>query len=166
MYWNRNGERFADVTTAGGFGHLQKGHGVALVDVDNDGDQDVFEQMGGALAGDKYFDSLYLNPGFDHHHLIVELSGIQSNRAAIGARIRVDIASAGGNRSVYKHVNSGGTFGANSIQRQFIGLGNAARIERFSIYWPTTDRAQTFVDVPLDRTIQILEGVDSFRILR
>jgi tetratricopeptide (TPR) repeat protein len=166
MYWNRNGERFADVTTAGGFGHLQKGHGVALVDVDNDGDQDVFEQMGGALAGDKYFDSLYLNPGFDHHHLIVELSGIQSKRAAIGARIRVDIASAGGNRSVYKHVNSGGTFGANSIQRQFIGLGNAARIERFSIYWPTTDRAQTFVDVPLDRTIQILEGVDSFRILR
>ena len=33
----------------GGFGHLQKGHGVIFADFDNDGDTDVFEQMGAAL---------------------------------------------------------------------------------------------------------------------
>ena len=29
MLRNDNGKRFQDVTTSGGFGHLQKGHGVA-----------------------------------------------------------------------------------------------------------------------------------------
>lgn len=42
MYLNRDGERFLGVTSTGGFGHLQKGHGVAFVDFDRDGDQDVF----------------------------------------------------------------------------------------------------------------------------
>ena len=165
MYLNRQGKDFADVTTAGGFGHLQKGHGVAFADVDNDGDEDVFEQMGGALAGDKYMDALYQNPGFGHHYLVVQLFGKDSNRAAIGARIRVDIVTAEGTRSIYKHVNSGATFGANSIRRQLVGLGNAERIERLEVYWPTTDHIQTFEDVPLDRTVQIQEQAKDFRLL-
>ena len=53
MYHNRRGGG-TDVTTAGGFGHLQKGHGVVFADLDNDGDQDVFEQIGGAYPGDAF----------------------------------------------------------------------------------------------------------------
>ena len=44
--------RFEDVTFASGVGHLQKGHGVAFADLDNDGDQDIFAQMGGFFTGD------------------------------------------------------------------------------------------------------------------
>ena len=40
MYRNQSGKRFADVSMAGGFSHLQKGHGVVFADLDNDGDQD------------------------------------------------------------------------------------------------------------------------------
>ncbi|MCP4654372.1 MAG: hypothetical protein GY856_03025 [bacterium] len=47
MFRNDRGRRFQDVTTSGGFGHLQKGHGVSFTDVDQDGDQDVFAVMGG-----------------------------------------------------------------------------------------------------------------------
>ena len=46
-FQNRGGQRFDDVTSAAGLGHLQKGHGVSFVDFDGDGDQDVFEQLGG-----------------------------------------------------------------------------------------------------------------------
>ena len=53
MFRNDAGKRFQEVTTAGNFGHLQKGHAIAFGDVDNDGDQDVFEQMGGAYLGDR-----------------------------------------------------------------------------------------------------------------
>ncbi len=38
MFRNVGGRRFADVTTATGTGHLQKGHGVAWADIDDDGD--------------------------------------------------------------------------------------------------------------------------------
>ncbi|HXV64228.1 MAG TPA: CRTAC1 family protein, partial [Vicinamibacteria bacterium] len=153
MYWNRDGNYFANVS-ASGFGHLQKGHGIAFLDFDNDGDQDVFEQMGGALAGDKFNDVLYENPGFGNHWITITPVGVESNRAAIGARIRLELDG----RTIYKHVNSGGSFGANSLAHQMIGLGKAERIERLQIYWPTTDRSQTFVDVPLDRHIVVREG--------
>ncbi len=63
MYRNVEGRRFDDVTFAGGFGHLQKGHGVAFGDIDNDGDQDLFEEMGGAYPYDTYTNALYENPG-------------------------------------------------------------------------------------------------------
>ena len=95
MYRNRGGTGFADVTTAGGFGHLQKGHGVSFADLDNDGDQDVFEQMGGAYPGDGFADVLFENPGFGNHWIAVKLVGARSNRSAIGARIRVEIVERG-----------------------------------------------------------------------
>jgi hypothetical protein len=155
-YHNRAGERFADVTAAGRFGNLQKGHAVIFVDFDDDGDQDVFEQMGGALGGDRFFNALYENPGFGNHFLVVELAGVQSNRSAIGARIRVQIREGAKSRSIYKHVNSGGSFGANSF-RQTIGLGKADAIEILEIYWPTSDRTQTFREVPLDGLVRVLE---------
>ena len=66
MYRNRGGTGFSDITTAGGFGHLQKGHGIAFADFDNDGDQDVFAEMGGAYPGDAFMNALFENPGFDN----------------------------------------------------------------------------------------------------
>ena len=51
MFLNREGREFVDVTTATGTGHLQKGHGVAFADLDNDGDEDIFANMGGAFPG-------------------------------------------------------------------------------------------------------------------
>ena len=162
MYRNRGGSGFSDVTTAGGFGHLQKGHGVAFADLDNDGDQDVFQQLGGFLPGDKFYDALFENPGFGNHWITVRLVGVQTNRSAIGAQIRIVFSEAGETRSVYKHVNSGGSFGANPFQ-QSIGLGSATRIEKLEVYWPTSKTRQVFRDVAVDQMIEITEGVDQIR---
>ena len=164
MYRNRSGEAFSNVTYSGGFGHLQKGHGVVFADLDNDGDQDVFEQMGGAFPGDRFRNALYENPGFGNHWITINLVGVQSNRSAIGARIHAQVVEDGTRRSVYRHVNSGGSFGGNPL-RQTVGLGKASEIERLEIFWPTTGLTQTFSDIPVDRAIQIVEGDASYTTL-
>jgi hypothetical protein len=159
MYLNRGGEQFVDITTAGGFGHLQKGHAVVFADLDHDGDQDVFEQMGGAYPGDRFNDALYENPGLGNHWITLRLIGTTSNRSAMGARICVEITEAGETRKIYRHVNSGGSFGANPL-RQTIGLGSAASIDKLDVFWPTTNTTQSFIQVPMDGHFAITEGRD------
>lgn len=159
MYRNRAGLDFTDVTTAGGFGHLQKGHGVAFADLDHDGDQDVFEQVGGAYPGDAFGNALFENPGFGRHWIKVRLRGVRSNRSAIGARIRVDVEGSGVRRSIFRTVGSGGSFGANPL-RQEIGVGTSDRIVELEIYWPATDTRQVFRDLPVDRHYEVTEDED------
>ena len=86
-----------------------------------------------------------------------KLTGTTSNRSAIGARIRVEIIENGVKRSVYRHVNSGGSFGCNPL-RQHIGIGSAARIEALEVSWPTTGATQVFHDLPADLALHITEG--------
>ena len=130
-----------------------------FADFDGDGDQDVFEQMGGALAGDKFNDVLYENPGFGNRWIALELVGVQSNRAAIGARIHVRVSEGGESRSIYKYVDSGGSFGANSVRRQMIGLGKADGIERLEIYWPASESTQRLTNIRLDTVVRVKEDV-------
>ena len=89
MFKNVGGSRFAEITGTTGTGHLQKGHGVACGDWDRDGDVDLFVETGGAVNGDKFHDVLFQNPGQGNHWLTVKLVGKKTNRAAIGARIKV-----------------------------------------------------------------------------
>jgi hypothetical protein len=92
----------SEVTTATGTGHLQKGHGVGFADLDNDGAQDIYAVIGGARLGDNYRNALFLNPGNTNHWLKLKLVGIRSNRAAVGARINVTVATQAGPRHIFK----------------------------------------------------------------
>ncbi|MFQ5690026.1 MAG: CRTAC1 family protein [Gemmatimonadota bacterium] len=157
MFRNDGGRKFQDVTRSGGFGHLGKGHGVAFGDIDQDGDQDIYAVIGGAFEGDVDRNVLFQNPGHSNHWITLRLEGRESNRSAIGARIRVVVATAGGERSVYSTVGSGGSFGANSLQQE-IGLGRATRVVELAIDWPGSGRRDVYRDVPLDRILRVREG--------
>ena len=148
------------MTWEGGFGHLQKGHGIAFADFDHDGDQDIYVQMGGGATGDRFSDALFENPGFENNWIAVQLVGTRSNRCAIGARIRLVLEEEGRpGRSVYRHVNSGASFGANPL-RQTIGIGKADSIARIEIWWPTSGITQRFEAVAANRMIRITEESD------
>ncbi len=142
MYRNNRGNGFQDVTYAGNFGHIQKGHGVGFADLDNDGDQDVYAVMGGSVSGDIFQNALFENPGNSNNSITIRLVGKNSNRSAIGARIRVSYRDKSGNVSVYQTVNSGGSFGANSLQAE-VGIGTATAVENIEVNWP--DANNTFV---------------------
>ena len=163
MLKNVGGTRFADVTEATGTGHLQKGHGIAFVDVDNDGDEDVILNVGGAVPGDSYGEALFENPGAGgaNHWIALKLVGVKSNRAAIGAKIRVKLTGqVDGAPLRYREVTSGGSFGANSLM-QHIGLGKGT-IDSLEIEWPSTRTKHVYRDVPVDSFLEIREFDDHF----
>jgi hypothetical protein len=157
MFRNEGGRRFQDVTTSGGFGQLQKGHGVAFGDIDNDGDQDVLHQLGGFFPGDRFRNALFRNPGHANRFLVVDPVGTRSNRDGYGARIRVEVEGDDGRREIHRAVGSVSSFGG-SPRRQEIGLGKATRIVRLEVAWPASGTVDTFTDVPLDAAIRVTEG--------
>jgi hypothetical protein len=162
MFRNNGGKSFDDVTAAGGFGHIQKGHGIAFGDLDRDGDEDIFECMGGAFDGDVYEDILFENPiGQDNNWVVLQLRGVQSNRMAIGARVSLTLETPGGTRILYRTVSTGGSFGSSSLQLE-IGLGDATRIVGIDIKWPKQDQTvQTLKDIQTRKYVRITEGNDT-----
>ena len=157
MFRNASGRYFEDVTTSGGFGSLQKGHGVAFGDIDHSGNQDVVEEMGGAFTSDKFWTAIYKNPGHGNHWVKLRLTGVQANRFAVGARIRAVVEDAGKRREIFYTVGSGGSFGAQSL-RPHIGLGRATVIELLEIRWPGSGLVQQFQGLAVDSTYDIREG--------
>jgi hypothetical protein len=153
---NQEGKAFVDVTTSSGTGDLHKGHGVAFADIDNDGDEDILSVVGGAVPGDAHRFRLYENPGNGNHWINLHLVGVKSNRSAIGARIKVTVEDGKVQRSIYRTVGSGGSFGASPLS-QHIGLGKSGRIVNLEIWWPTSNTRQSFTSVGSDQFLEIKE---------
>jgi hypothetical protein len=157
MFRNDGGRRFQDVTTSGGFGQLQKGHAIAFGDINNSGTQDIYSVVGGAVETDHYHNQLFANPGHGNNWLKLKLEGVKTNRAAIGARIKVVIRTDEGERAIHRTIGSGGSFGA-SPMRQEIGLGQARNIKGVEIFWPVTGLTQVVTGLELNRFYHVREG--------
>ena len=157
------GRRFFDVTSAARVGHLQKGHGVAFGDLDNDGDQDIYAVMGGAYSGDVFANALFENPGppSGHHWLGLHLQGVASNRSGLGARLHLRLRTPGGERHLHHLVSTGGSFGSASTRQQ-IGLGEVDAIELLEAHWPS-GQVDLWHEVPFDRYLLMREGDDKLR---
>ncbi len=155
MYRNVEGQRYEDVTSAG-FGHLQKGHGIAFGDIDRDGDQDLFQQLGGAYPYDAFANVLYENPSLTppaatedagdgdsppdpgSAWVTLRLRGARANPFAIGARITIVVRGPDDRtRQIHAVVGSGGSFGGSSMQQE-LGLGDAVSIDSLSVRWPSS----------------------------
>jgi hypothetical protein len=166
MFKNIGGQRFSDITIAARVGHLQKGHAIAFADIDNDGDQDIYTDLGGAYKGDSFHSAFYLNPGQnkDNHSITIDLKA-KENRSVIGSSIRLTFKEGGQQRLVYVDVNSGGSFGASPLRKQ-IGVGTAAVIDEMMIRWHPSGETQTFRDVAADHIVRIHEGDSNLEIVK
>jgi tetratricopeptide (TPR) repeat protein len=159
---NHDGKYFVDVTASSGTGELHKGHGIAFADLDNDGDEDIVAEVGGATPGDSHALRVFENPGNGNDWISLKLVGVKTNRAAIGVRIKVTVENKGqGTRSIYRTVGSGGSFGASPLQ-QHIGLGKDARIVDLEIRWPTSNTRQHFSNVDKDQFLEIKEFAQEY----
>ena len=154
LFRNNGNRTFSDVTNYVGFARPgNKGHGVGFVDIDNDGDLDIFAQLGGHYPGDHTYNAFYRNlKGNQNHWLEVDLRGVKSNRFGVGAQLTVKA----GDLLVYREVKGSEGFGATSPYRQHFGLGKNARIDSLEIRWPS-GAARTIRGLEANQILKVKE---------
>lgn len=154
LFRNLGDGTFADVTEGTGFARPgNKGHGVTFVDIDGDGDLDVYAQLGGHYQGDHAHNAFYENlNGGGNHWLQVDLQGVKSNRGAVGAVVRVKV----GEMTMMREVKGSEGFGATNPLRVHFGLGKAEQVESIEVRWPTGE-VQRVEAGGVDRVVQVEE---------
>ena len=159
VFKNMEGKRFAEITHSSGMAHLQKGHGIAFGDLDNDGDQDIYTTLGGAVEGDNAHNALFANPNHVNHWITLQLQGKKGARDAQNSKVKITVSTPAGSQSYYHVVGSGGSFGANSIQLE-AGLGKATKIESIEVSWYGNPKnKQVFKNVGMDQIVKLTEGM-------
>jgi len=150
LFRNSAGRSFQDVADQAGLnaGTLQSRRGTAIGDINNDGELDfvVFNVNGPP--------SLFLNESRSiGHSVLLRLVGNESNRMAIGARVRIE---SGGIIQI-DEVRGGGSYNSSNDTRLHFGLGKEAVISKLEVRWPS-GLHQEFKNVPADIHYEIGEG--------
>jgi hypothetical protein len=150
VYRNLGGGKFEDVSELSGPGILEErpSRGAAFGDFDNDGDIDVLVMnMNGPP-------SLLRNDLKSANHWIgLLLEGTRSNRAAIGATVRVKA----GDSVQAAVVASQSSFLSHNDLRLHFGLGAATQADAITVEWPSGD-TETFPAAPAGALYSLVEG--------
>jgi hypothetical protein len=131
LFHNEGSNVFTKVQVGSPTGDRVSSSGGVWVDVDNDGDMDLF------LTNYGENNYLYRNNGNTNAWLSVRLSAYLSNRSAIGAKVRVLATIDGVARWQMREIASRDSGGSpNSLRAEF-GLGDAASITTLRVEWPS-----------------------------
>lgn len=150
LYWNLGNGKFEDVSTRAGEG-IRAEHssrGAASGDFDNDGNTDIL-----IVNMNEPPSLLKNNNRSGYHWLRVQLKGTKSNRAAIGAKVRVETA---GRWQTSVVLSQSGYYSCNDPRAHF-GLGAAAKADRLEITWPT-GQVETWRGIEADKLFVAVEG--------
>jgi hypothetical protein len=151
VFRNLGTGRFENVTATAGpsFRKPAAHRGLAVGDLDNDGRVDAVVTVLN-IGPARIFHNTTQNA---NHWMLLKLTGVKSNRMAIGAKIRLTAADG----SVqYNHVTTSTGYACSSDSRVHFGLGASASAREIEILWPSGIR-QVLRDVAGDRLVSITE---------
>jgi hypothetical protein len=124
------------------------GRGSAYADIDGDGDPDVvLTQVGGAPL------LLRNDQKLNHHWIRLKLVGTKSNRDAIGAWIKANVAG----QTLWRQVMPTRSYLSQSELPVTIGLGTAEKVDSLEIIWPLGAHQQV-PSPPIDRLTVVTEA--------
>lgn len=151
IYWNRSNDNgFYDISSVAGsyFSQTHVGRGGAYADYNNNGLLDLFilnHNGPGVLLENQ--------TKTDNNWFQVHLTGVESNRSAIGAKLRL-VTTEG---VQINQVGSQSSYLSQNSLIQHFGLGNATRIDSLEIEWPGGNH-DTFINPEFNQRIHITEG--------
>jgi hypothetical protein len=121
---------------------------LAAGDIDNDGDVDLLVTNNGAPA------NLLVNEGGSRSNaIVIRLIGSRSNRSAIGARLVLQA----GQLRLLREVQSGSSYLGQHDLRAHFGLGQADRVDRIEIHWPSGAK-EGIEHLPANHIVTVKEG--------
>ncbi|MBI4664396.1 MAG: VCBS repeat-containing protein, partial [Verrucomicrobia bacterium] len=123
-------------------------------DYDNDGFLDLFVANGGHLLDIP--NALFRNNGNGNHWVKFRLTGTKSNRAAIGAKIRVQARIGGKDLPQIREITGGDGYSNTQPLEAHFGLGDADRIDTVRIEWPS-GKVQELRNVAANQILTITE---------
>lgn len=124
------------------------GRGLAVGDIDNDGDSDLLLLNAGEPP------VLLRNDGGNKNHWLgIKLVGTKSNRDSTGAKLTI---SAGGRQRI-RQLLGGTSYCSASDRRVLFGMGRNDKVAAITVLWPN-GQSTAVKNVPVDRYITIREG--------
>lgn len=163
LYHNNGNGTFTNVAAQEGLqlddGGVSLHRAAAWADYDNDGFLDLLLKDGcgpesDAGAGSAGFHRLFRNAGNSNEFIKVNLSGVQSNKRGIGARVTV--TSAAGMSFRQNNGGGGGEFWSQGSEPLHFGIGTAS-MARVKVVWPS-GTVDTVKSVAANSTIRVVEG--------
>jgi hypothetical protein len=142
-----NEGKFREVALAGPLEEVSRG--VAIADLDNDGDLDIVVTNNNGPVR-----LLLDEAATGAHWLEVKLEGVQVNRQGIGARVAVVDGSA---KPVWRRVHSDGSYCSAAPAVAHFGLGGAAAIDSVDVLWPGGAR-ERWTGIRVDSRVALKQG--------
>jgi len=131
-----------------GFAIEKVSRGLAVGDLDNDGDIDIL------IANNGQAPDLLRNEGPNtNNSLLIRTIGSESNRDGIGARLRLSV----GEQILVREVKAGSSYLSQNDLRVHFGLGVARQADWLEIAWPS-GQVDVFDDVEANQILTIREG--------
>jgi len=157
LYRNNGNRTFTRIDAGPGADAGYLSVGCDWGDYDNDGFLDLFVANTAVADPPQRLmnNFLYHNEGNTNHWLKVKLVGTVSNRAAIGAKVRVLASLGGTSRWQLREISVGCNFSGHNLLPHF-GLRDAQKADVVRIEWPS-GIVQELRDVPANHTLTVSE---------
>ena len=150
LYHNNGDGAFTRVMTNSIVNDYSTGYSLAWADYDNNGFPDLF------VANEGTNNFLYRNEGNSNNWINIRCEGRLSNRAAIGAKVRVKATIWGKETWQLREISGGTDVGSQNDLRAQFGLGDAADVDVLRIEWPS-GIIQEFQHVPAKQFLSVRE---------